>query len=138
MHWYFYINKGSSLSSRCRLRCGFGGPLHCCHVRLAQCHAQQTHLPPLHHSHRHLQHPGRVPGGYGHDNQRELGGCFAPVTRLRCAVGLILKTQIVKKGVEQKHEDHLLQTFCLFFSTVAFSSSAIFDFKNIEEDGSLG
>lgn len=67
------------LSSRCRLRRGLGRPLHCRHLRLAQRRPQQTHLPPLHHGDRHLQHPGGLPGGHGHDNQREPGGRVAAV-----------------------------------------------------------
>lgn len=61
-------------SDRCRLRCGFGSPVHRCHLHLAQRHAQQTHLPPLHHGHRYLQHPDCLPGCHGHDYQREPGG----------------------------------------------------------------
>lgn len=67
-------------SSRCGLRRGFGGPLRRGHLRLAQRHPRQTRLPPLHHSDRHLQHPGGVPGGDGHDYQREPGGRVAAVT----------------------------------------------------------
>lgn len=64
---------------RRRLWCGFCCALHGLRLRLAQRHPQQTHLPPLHHSHEHLQHPGGVPGGDGHHHQGEPGGRVAAV-----------------------------------------------------------
>lgn len=90
----------ASSSSRCGLWCGLGGPLHGFHLRLAQHQPQQTHLPPLHHSHGHLQHPGGVPGGDGHHHQRELGGRVAAVAVTDCSVMLrsVGKWQTINLG----------------------------------------
>lgn len=78
--FHFKFRLFSHCSSRCRLRCGFGRSFHRRHLCLTQRHPQQTRLPPLHHGNGHLQHPGRLSGGYGHDNQGEPGGSVTPVT----------------------------------------------------------
>lgn len=81
------MNPPCDSSRRCRLRRGRRRPLHRRHLRLAQRCPRQTGLPPLHHRHRHLQHPGGLSGGHGHHHQGEPGGRVAAVASVALTSG---------------------------------------------------